>query len=128
MGDKNKDYDFTKEELMKFVDGVIDRYESKSSKEYEIINYKLDSIEAQTTRTNGRLTDLENRVKDIEIEKGGRISTCPYSETIKKLSEDSITVNAIKRMLIQGIVIAGLFFTILFGILRLIMNESITLW
>lgn len=125
---ENNNYEFNKNELLNLVDDIIKKYDSKSSNYNEVINYKLDSIENQTTRTNGRLTELERKVQEIEKDGAHRIATCPQADIISKLVENSITVNTMKKLVIRGITIAGIFFTILFALLRLIMNENIIPW
>lgn len=125
---ENNNYEFNKNELLNLVDDVIKKYDSKSSNYNEVINYKLDSIENQTTRTNGRLTELERKVQEIEKDGAHRIATCPQADIIARLHENSITVNTMKKLVIRGITIAGIFFTILFGLLRLIMNGNIIIW
>lgn len=122
---EDKSFRFDRKELIKFVDDVIDSYSKKTSGQYEIINFKLDAIENQTTRTNGRLGELEKRVLDIEKDNIGRILTCPQSETINELVSNSISVKTMKKIVVQAVVFAGIFFTILFGLIRLLFFDGL---
>ncbi len=114
---------FTNKEVEVLINQVINKCNSKSSSAYEVINYKLDSIEAQTTRTNGRLTDVEKKVQNIEIDKASRLASCPQSEIIKQIHETTISTNEMRRIIIRGITLAGVFFAILFALLRIILEQ-----
>lgn len=104
----------------------------------EIINYKLDAIGLQTTRTNGRVNDLEDKVDELEKDGIKRLLTCPQKESfvsiekdINELKENSIKTGTIKGMVLKSITIAGIFFTILFGfifgVLKVLVDAGIFL-
>ena len=126
MNDKNKKYYFTDEELRKMMEGVVEKYHKLNADPLEIINYKLDAIELQTTKTNSRLTKVEDQVKDLEFSDATRIVSCPQASKIDQLIESSISTKTIKNIVIRGIVIAGIFFTILFGILRVFFDGGVS--
>ena len=122
MGDK--EYFFTKLELKDLIENVVDKYDGKSIKQFEIIDLKLTQIEKQTTKTNGRVTDLEKKVFEMEKDGVGRALTCPYIDKINETIENSVTTKTLKKAIIQVITIVGIFFTILFGLLRLLIESG----
>ncbi len=124
MNNENK-HNLTDEELKKIINRVIETYQESNSNRYEIINYKLDSIETQTTKSNGRLVEVEKKVNDLEIDNAKRILTCPQEEKIKQLMETSMSTSVMRKIVIRGITIAGIFFAILFGLLRLLIEGGI---
>lgn len=54
-----QDRDEIKEILHDYISGVIAKQEAKE----DIISFKLDRIEIQTTKTNGRVTCLEENTR-----------------------------------------------------------------
>jgi hypothetical protein len=122
---KNSEHVFTNEELKDLMKNVIENYHQTNSNRYEIINYKLDSIESQTTKTNGRLTDVEKKVADLELDAAKRILTCPQEAKIKELIETSTSTSAMRKLVIRGITIAGVFFAILFSLLKLLVEGGV---
>jgi len=57
---------------------------------------RLEKIEAQTTKTNGRVTGLEMReIKHNE--------NCPMSAKIRKIEDDQLTNNAIKKWIVGSV-------------------------
>lgn len=116
------------DELKKILKGAVNE---TFDNRLEIINYKLDAIESQTTRTNGRVTDLESKVNELERDGIRRLVTCPQQETfdafeyeISEIKDNTNEINgrliessAIKNLMLKSITIAGVFFTILFGLI-----------
>lgn len=119
---KDAEHILNDEQLKALMKGIIESYSQSNSNHYEIINYKLDSIETQTTKTNGRLSEVENKVKEIEIDNAKRVLTCPQNKKIEELVNSSMSILAMRKIVIRGITIAGIFFTLLFGLLRLLIE------
>jgi len=109
------------EDLKKLLENAVD---ATFKGRFEVINYKLDAIETQTTRTNGRVTDLEGKVDELERDGIRRLNTCPQKETfemignqIDGLKEKTIESRTIENLILKTVTIAGIFFTILFGLI-----------
>lgn len=68
--------------ITKQVDGGLSIINTKLDNQGE----KLKSIEGQTTKTNGRVNELDTRVNLIEKEEIRHIITCPQIEAIEQLS------------------------------------------
>lgn len=73
-----------KEILSDHIGIVVTRQEGNM----DMINFKLDSIQEQTSRTNGRVTKLELNVRDLQDENLRVLS-------VKKWMYSSITVMSI---------------------------------
>ena len=86
----------------------------------EIVNHKLDNIEYQTTKTNSRVNMLEDKVHNIEVNSAARLESCPYGKRIDEIAVAVITQKQLRNLLIKGITIAGVFFTILFSLVGII--------
>lgn len=67
--------------ITKQVDGGLSIINTKLDNQGE----KLKSIEGQTTKTNGRVNELDTRVNLIEKEEIRHIITCPQIEAIQEL-------------------------------------------
>lgn len=76
---------------------------------------KLDSIEEQTKKTSGRVTELEKKELLHVIQ-------CPQTDKIRHLEDNQLTDKAIKKWMISGIVITGTISGIVFGIIKIIMG------
>lgn len=125
MNKKTKSFNIEDKELKQLITDILDNYENNTESQYGTINYKLDSIEKQTTKTNSRVTALEAKVTDIELNDAGRYESCPYNKKIEKLTETVISTAEMKRVLIRAVTIAGVFFTILFTLLLLLIEGGI---
>lgn len=139
--DKKNNVNVNLEDLKNLLENAVN---NTFDNRLEIINYKLDAIETQTTRTNGRVTDLEDKVDELEKDGIRRLTTCPQKETfdtiqkdinelndntvkkvdfgqietdISELTEKTIKSGTIKSLVLKGITITGVFFTILFGLI-----------
>ena len=91
----------------------------------ETVNIKLDFIKEQTTRTNGRVTEVERKVHDMEVGDAARYTSCPQLNRIQAIESAVISHQEMKKLVIKGISIAGIFFTILFGLVTLILRYNI---
>lgn len=49
---------------------------------------RLEKVEIQTTKTNGRVSDLEKKTNNIELKEATHILSCPNIEKINKINED----------------------------------------
>lgn len=93
------------------------------------VNAKLDNIVIQTTKTNSRVDKLEDDVKNIRIQDAGRYESCPQAPTIYEIVRTLNTVNdsligqrELRNILLKAITITGIFFTILFSLIAIILR------
>jgi hypothetical protein len=77
------------------------------------ITEKLERIEAQTIRTNGRVTELEK--KELT-----HVQSCPQAPLIRKLQDESLSNASVKKfislMFVSGLAVGGF----IVGLLKLI--------
>jgi hypothetical protein len=55
---------------------------------FDAVHEKLDSIEEQTKKTNGRVSILENQVGELQIKGVKHIIECPVKPIVEKMEED----------------------------------------
>lgn len=109
-----------KNEIKDAVGDLIENLETRTSSQFNIIDYKLDAIEKQTTRTNGRLSEAESKLKNLEKSEKDHILRCPNNQRIRELEDVTLTAKTIKRVLIQGLVLTGIVMTIILGLFTLL--------
>jgi hypothetical protein len=102
------DKDEIKGILHDYVSGVMARVDSK----FEIIDLKLDRIEAQTTKHNGRMTVLEMKEARHTIE-------CPNVGKIRDLEDHVLTTKHLKKWVVGGVSIIGILMSIFFILMKI---------
>lgn len=117
---ENKDMCIERKEIIEILDDKLGT-----------VNNKLDNIVRQTTKTNSRVDKLEDEVKDIRIEDAGRFESCPQqpnieilNETMNTVKQNLISQKQMRNLMLKAITIAGIFFTVLFGLIALILRWS----
>lgn len=75
------------------------------------VHDKLERIEVQTTKTNGRVSDLEKKSMELEVKDITHIINCPVTpklETLNRELEDVKFVFKYPKLVIAGLVIISL--------------------
>lgn len=85
------------EEKFKGVIALIQANGDVQNIKFEKIFDKLDSIETQTTKTNGRVTKLEDKVFELEKRDLTHINNCPQTVKIEKINEELLEYKMIKK-------------------------------
>jgi len=85
---------------------------TKHDEQYKLIDYKLDQITLQTTKTNGRVNKLEE--KELT-----HIITCPQNEKIRVLEDNALTNKSIRKWIVASITITAIVVTVLIEFLKL---------
>lgn len=106
------------------INGKIDLRDAQFNGALDLIKLKLESIETQTTKTNGRVNKLEDNTKDIEEKLNNQISGmdkrietlrtndiehilhCPNVSRIKVIEDTQLTTKSIYKFI--GLLIGGL--------------------
>lgn len=83
-------------EIKTTIQEIIKGYLVQEDSKFEIINYKLDQINAQTTKTNGRVNKLEESNLTHQF-------TCPLNAKVRTLEDAQLSKKAINNMLIKAI-------------------------
>ena len=58
---------------------ILEGHYQKVEGQFNLVNLKLSSIEAQTTRTNGRVTALEDKTEKLELSDFSRKAIIMFS-------------------------------------------------
>jgi hypothetical protein len=109
-------------EIQDMLHQILSGYQAKNESCYEIINLKLEHIKEQTTRTNGRVTVLEDKVAEHLPH---NITKCPQSATIESLKTSMITSKGIKTFLISSIVLTSVIIGTIFTIYKLFGGKTL---
>jgi hypothetical protein len=127
-----------KNEIKELLQLYLTNLNGQTQSKFDIIDVKLDSIQQQVTKANGRTGKLEETVSEIlkqnaldkqnninqhenlvhEIK--NQINTCPINKRVETLEVKSLTKEEVKKKMIQTITITSMVSGIIFGILKLI--------
>ena len=127
-----------KEELKEILQLYLTNVNGQTQSNFDKIDVKLDSIQQQVTKANGRTGKLEETVSEIlkqnalEKQKNinqhenlvhelkNQINTCPINKRVETLEVQSLTKEEVTKKMIQTITITSMVSGIVFGILKLI--------
>lgn len=102
----------TKADLTLFT-GQIDGLKELMNTQFSSVHEQLVKIETQTTKTNGRVNELEKReIKHNE--------NCPQSDRLRKIEDTQLTSTIIKRWIIGSVGITGTVMSILWIVIKLV--------
>jgi hypothetical protein len=127
-----------KNEIKELLQLYLTNLNGQTQSKFDIIDVKLDSIQQQVTKANGRTGKLEETVSEIlkqnaldkqnninqhenlvhEIK--NQINTYPINKRVETLEVKSLTKEEVKKKMIQTITITSMVSGIIFGILKLI--------
>lgn len=103
-----QDKDEIKEIIHDYITGVIALQNAK----YDLIDFKLDSIKEQTTKTNGRVTKLEDEISANDV----NMVDSPVAKRIRALEDNQSNIRALKKWIIGSITVVGILMTIFWAI------------
>lgn len=95
----------TPEQTRQLLLDVLAAHTAEINGKFDVINEKLDNIEVQTKRTNGRVTKLEEKTSVLEINDLTHINECPNVARIQRLENTDLEKKSIFR-----------FITVVFGV------------
>ena len=99
-----------KHEIKEMLHDILIGYQAKNESLFDIINYKLDAIEIQTTKTNGKVLKLEDKVQALQLNENQHIINCPQQKKIEKINEDLLEYKMLikypKAMVIGAVIFA----------------------
>lgn len=84
------------------------------------VNDKLESIEEQTKKTNGRVTELEKMSNLHTIAINGYASKCPQEVRIRGLEDNTLSSKVVKKWIAGSIGIASALAGIIWVAVKLI--------
>jgi len=94
--------------------------EEKTTNQFNIIDYKLDAIEKQTTQTNGRLVTAEEKLRKLEKSENEHLLMCPQAERVRKLEDQALSNKVIKGFIVKTVIITSAVMSIILGIFTMI--------
>lgn len=106
------------EDYRKYLDTRFEGLTKIMSAQFINVHDKLDSIERQTFKTNGRVTELEAK-------ESTHVINCPIATDVKKINEDLEEYRMIKRYPKIVIMIISIFvLTTIYGFYKMIDNQD----
>lgn len=109
-----------REDFREMLSDILAGHTQNIEGKFNVINTQLDQIKEQTTKTNGRVNKLEEKVQTLEKRDLEHVINCPIAERVKMLETDNTGTKSIKHFVIQSIIIAGIIGGILFGIFEIL--------
>lgn len=105
-----------RKEIRELMTDILAAHTEKVDGQYNLIAQKLESIEAQTTRTNGRVLKLENetvpnineKITKLNNSEMTHVLSCPITSRVLELEKDQIERKSIKKFLIAAITLLGI--------------------
>jgi len=84
--------------------------------QFDNVNDKLERIEGQTIKTNGRVTVLEHKEDRHTID-------CPHTLKIRTLEDNQLTQKSIKKWIVGSVTITGTIMGILFILFKVFISQ-----
>lgn len=94
-------------EVRQMLTDVLRGHHEEMKGRLNVIQANLLRVEAQTTKTNGRVTIVEDKIEILEKEEIKHSVNCPNESRIKTLEEAEISRKAIIRFVVGGSALAG---------------------
>jgi predicted nuclease with TOPRIM domain len=76
-----------KEEVRQMLTDIIAVQVESINGKFELIKQELGAIKEQTTKHNGRMSKIEDKIKDLEINEVKHLVSCPQAAKIIKIDE-----------------------------------------
>jgi hypothetical protein len=126
-----------REMLLDILSGPLE----KINGQYRLVSNQLSNIEIQTTKTNGNVTEIDVRLKSVEIKVAKEIPHtivgCPQAEIIEELKSEvlviknsQVTETKVKDVLRNNanliLIAIGLIVTLIVGLVNLNKNNTQT--
>lgn len=112
------------EENRTIMEQVVKESKSTMEQQYAIINVKLDNIQLQTEKHNGRMTRAEEDIKQLAIDDQKHYNNCPNSTKIETLQKEVNQVVSSKAFIAKTITINSVILGILATIITIYLNMT----
>ena len=99
-------------EMKELFEDLLQITTTKHDEQYKMIDYKLDLIKEQTTKTNGRVLKLEN--KELV-----HISLCPLNEKVRTIEDNQLSSKSVQKWVVGSITITSIIVTVIMAIFKL---------
>ena len=94
-----------REEVRQMLTDILSGHVEKIDGQYRVIRAQLSAIEVQTTKTNGRVSELEIKVVDVEKKLLTLPLNCNQAGEIKEIKKDLEEYRMLKKYPKVGILI-----------------------
>jgi hypothetical protein len=105
-----------KQEIREMLQDCMAGSHARTESKFEIIEVKLNHILEQTTKTNGRVTKLEEDNHDF---KNHVKNTHDYDNKIRVLEDHQLSTKVIKKWVVGSVAVTGTVMSIIFIIFKL---------
>jgi hypothetical protein len=100
------------------------------------VHDRLDGIEKQVTKTNGKVIKREEQIREILIQRerdlsnqikvdNNHILNCPMSPKLRILEDNAFSTKAVKRWIITSVAVTAGIMSTIFGIIKLIIGLTV---
>lgn len=102
-------------EIRQMLTDILSGYTEEMKGRYNVIHANLVQIKEQTTKTNGRVTKIEDEIDDLKLSESKHFNSCPHISRIEDLENSETSRKAIYKFIggmwlatvaLSGIVIA----------------------
>ena len=102
-------------EIREMLTDIIGAHTAAVDGKFDVIQVQLHAIREQTTKTNGRVTVLEEKQRNLETENNLHFEHCPHTDAINSLKNENVSRKAIYKFILASITISS-------GLVALIME------
>jgi hypothetical protein len=95
------------QELKQILSDKLEENRALIESKFEIIELKLNNIQEQTTKTNGRVTALENEMIIVQKNEIKHNLACPQLPIIRDLQRENDNQKSIKNFFIKSLAVIG---------------------
>lgn len=99
-------------ELKELLQQHAENISVAANAKFEIIDFKLDAITQQTTKTNGRVNRLEERETT-------HIANCPLAPKVRALEDSNLATISKKNLVVSALGMVLVLVSIMVGTLRI---------
>lgn len=94
-------------EVRQMLTDILSGHHEELKGRLNVIQANLVRVETQTTKTNGRVTAIEDKIEILEKEEIKHTVNCPNVVRIKSLEDAEISRKAIVKFVVGGAALAG---------------------
>jgi len=91
-----------REEMKDLMKGILSTHTAVINGQFKLIASDLTHIKEQTTKTNGRVTKLEEQRQAALLLEASHFQNCPIAEKVEVLELDRTTRKGLTRFLISA--------------------------
>jgi hypothetical protein len=106
-------------EIRQMLTDILSGHTEEMKGRFNVIHTNLIQIKEQTTKTNGRVTSLENEMETVKREELLHVVNCPVIGRVKSLEEKELSRKAVVKFLLLIGGISGGIAGLIVGVLQI---------